>query len=951
MKLWPSFSSKSKALETLSKEVESLQEKLEDNELDSELRDLEFKSFNTGNDSSSLSGMYGIVDEFYDKAMLQRLYATETWFFIAVHTIAKTIASLPLKLEKRKKIQQNITQSDGSVDKIQKETWIDASAEPEYDILNNPNSIQSSVEFWMLVLIDLMATGDSFIFVDHGAMEDSELAEDNNPQNRLRRAISKIRKTKVRGMYRLSAGMVKPMPAAEDNKVLGGYQINTEYGIFNFDVDDVIHIKLPNPNDPFFGLSPIIPVMKNLLLDKYSAEHMIRFYKQGARLGGVIKTEKKLTKDQLIRLERVFESNFTGKRNHHKTLILPEGMSYDTIEQNPGETSLIEFLKANKEPILAAYNLPPVKVGILDGATFANALIQDKTYYNDTIKPICKIIEASINQHGSILPRLRELRFSFSFDHIESLKEDELNKANTAAKMLESGMSVNEVREAVWKLPPVPSGATVPAVEKFRLSAFGQINEQVGTTSDDTDSTSAETESTDSPDKNPNGVQNTIPTAVLNGAQIQSMVDLIMLIDEGKITRSSALGILEIGFNLTREQAEKILSDAKPDPVKEEADQAAAEQVINEADATAEEVDESKDASNSQNDTATLTDAKPTEGTFEQRVSELVAQAIAQGIEPGVAVPKAISQAMTEGFVPTAPAPEGEKKTPVAPFTKEFLVDFQKATTGEGVDHLILERLAETEAMFKRMEAFFIKVLKRKKKSMKVKAPEWEIITDLDLEEFIQDETTRLYESDLKALRHGYKQSIQSRPLTFPNEQAHKMLQSVAAKKITSITMTTRKQIKDIIVDSFEEQATPQEIASRVRDVFPEISAGRGMTIARTETLTAVSMGQDLKAQEFKRQFPKEAANMKRVWISAQDDRVRDSHIELDGVAVDVGEEFKSGLKFPRDPDCEDASEVINCRCTTIEYFPEDEKEIMSTLEDTTPLADAVDDAESEVEE
>jgi HK97 family phage portal protein len=840
IKLWP-FATKTAALEHhLKTEIDSLKNQLEENDMDSELRDLEFKSFSTADSSSSLGGMVGIVDEYYDKAMLQRLYTTETWFFIAVHTIAKTIAALPVSLEKRKKINQNITQSDGTTDRIQKETWIDASAEPEYDILCKPNHLQSSVEFWMLVIIDLMATGDAFIFVDQGDPTEQMLEDEKTPEGRLRRAISKVRKSNVRGLYRLSSGLVRPQPAQHDTKVLGGYQVNTEYGVFNFDVEDVIHIRLPNPADPFYGLSPIIAVMKNLLIDKYSAEHMIRFYKQGARLGGVINTEKKLTKDQLVRLERVFESNFTGKRNHHKTLILPEGMKYQTIEQNPGETSLIEFMKANKEPILAAYNMPPVKVGLLDGATFANAMIQDKTYYNDTIKPICRIVEESINQHGSILPKLRELRFKFSFAEIEALKEDELNKATTAAKMLESGLSINEVREKVWKLPPVEGGKLVPAIEKNKAPA--------------------------------------------------------PFIPFGK---------------------------------------------------SASDIDTKTEATNTQNDTAALSDVKPTGTTFESRVSELVAQAVGQNIDAATAVPKAIAQALVEGFTPTAAPPaEQEKKTEqtaISPYTKEYLIDFQKATSGDGVNHLIEERLTETREFFGRMEKFFLKKIK-KAKSLQTKADD--TLTDEDMEEFLQKEMKRVYESDMKALRHGYKQSIQSRPLTFPNERAQKILQKNGAKHITSITETTRKQIKNVIADSFGDQVAPGEIASRIRDVFDNISTGRAMTIARTETLSAVSVGQDLKAQEFKAAYPKEAARMKRIWISAQDEKVRDNHQDYDGKMVELGEEFAPGLKFPRDPDCTDAGEVINCRCTSIEYFPEDEKEIQETLEDGSSLADDVDKVE-----
>jgi HK97 family phage portal protein len=834
---WP-FASKQKALEHhLIEEVKKLKDQLEDNELDDELRELEFKSYNTSNSSSSISGLYGIVDEFYDKSHLQRLYGTETWFFIAVHTIAKSIASLPIKLEKRKIINQNVTQSDGTVDKIQKETWIDASGEPEHTILCHPNGVQSAVEFWMLIIIDLMATGDAFIYVDKGEAEDSQLEdEQNTSRGRLRQALNSARKIKVRSLYRLSSGLVRPVPAEDDRRILGGYQINTEGGIYTFEADEVIHIRLPNPNDAFFGLSPIIPVMKNLLLDKYSAEHMIRFYKQGARLGGVIKTGKKLTKEQLTRLERVFESNFTGKRNHHKTLILPEGMEYSTIEQNPGETSLLEFLKANKEPVLAAYNMPPIKVGLLDGATFSNALIQDKTYYNDTINPICRIVEDAINQHGSIITKAREMKFSFSFDEIEALKEDELKNSQAAKGMLDAGMSINEVRERVWKLGPVEDGELIPAVENLKKPAHPIF-----------------------------GPKSTEPT-------------------------------------------------------------------------------ETKDVTNAQNDLAGLSDVMPTVGTFETRVSELVAQAIHSGIDASIAVPKAIEQAMLEGFTPTRQGEEpteDQKKTEAsqqqAPFTKEYLIEFQKATTGEGVDHIIEERLNETKAFFDRLEKYLLKKIKKQTKSFKVKAD----ITDKDLEDFLADEMNRLYESDMKAMRHGYKASISSRPLTFPNEKAHAILKDIGGDHITSITETTRKRINSILSDSYEEQAAPGEIASRIRDVFSDFSSGRAMTIARTETLSAVSLGQDLKAQEFKAQYPKEAARMKRIWITAQDDRVRDTHAELDGQMVELGESFANGLKFPRDPDGE-AGEIINCRCTSIEYFPEDEEEIMNTLEEGSPLADAV---------
>lgn len=846
-KLWP-FASENKAkLYALETEIKSLQEKIEEtDDLDSQLSQLELqsKSYNES-DSTPILGTFGVVDEYIDKGMLQRLFCTETWFYIAVNTIAQDIASLPIKLEKRKVIQQSVTQFDGTQDKVRRETWVDASAEPEFKLLSNPNHLQSAVEFWMLVVIDLLATGDAYILADQGEPEDDQL-EENAARNRLQQALTRGKRCKVRSLYRISSSIIQPIISTENYRMLDGYGMQTDMGYFTFKPEEIIHIKLPNPAEAFYGLAPIIPVMKKLLLDRYTDEHMLRFYKQGARLGGVIKTEKKLTKEQLIRLERVFESNFTGKRNHHKTLVLPEGMEYQTIEQNPGETSLIDFTKANKEPILAAYKVPPIKVGLLDGATFANANIQDKTYYQNTIKPFIAFIEQAINSSPTVLNPLKELKFSFDLSGIESLKENELEKANVAKGMLDSGLTVDEVREKVWKLPPIPGGKKSPVVEQMKEPAF-------------------------------------VPFSNLY---------------------------------------------AKPGEVKTE--------VVN-----------------AQNDTANLNDIMSTGISFEQRVGEIVSVAIANGIDPKIAVEQAVTQALQEGFIPTKPEEKSSEVT--APekkwgkFTKVEAQNHLEKTTGTGIAPLIESSQKNIEALFDRMEKFFLKKLNSKKNftilTTKEGGEDIDFISMDDIEIFVDGEIETYTKDQWAAMRKGYSSSLPNSPLTFPNARAQKKLEEIGTQHLKSITGTAKDRVKRIIVDAYKEQKPVTEIASLMRDEFLAMKASKANMIARTETLTAVSVGQRTKVEEFKSQFPDQAKKMKKVWVSAQDDRVRDTHADLDGVTIGIDEKFDNDLMYPRDPSG-DASEVINCRCTSIEYLEDDEDEIMDTLSNNELLADEVEQAE-----
>ena len=71
--------------------------------------------------------------------------------------------------------------------------------------------------------------------------------------------------------------------------------------------------------------------------------------------------------------------------------------------------------------------------------------------------------------------------------------------------------------------------------------------------------------------------------------------------------------------------------------------------------------------------------------------------------------------------------------------------------------------------------------------------------------------------------------------------------------------------------------------------------------------------------------------DLEQEWLATLDERTRHSHRELDGQHVPVGQKFKvpsSGheLEFPADPTA-DPSEVWNCRCTLVAWFPEDGEE------------------------
>lgn len=1023
-------------------------------------------------------------------ASLQRLMVSEGWFYIVVSALANTIASLPLKLEKCV-----VTYKDGAA----VETYVEASGEPEGELFKYPNDLITAFEFYYLLSMDLLGCGNAFIYVDKG--EGSHKVRRPQRLTHTKGGAMEVftggkRNTDVQGIYRLNPACMTPVPS-EDHIGIGHYEFVCDAGVFRYRADEIIAIRMPNPADPLFGLAPIVPVLKNVLLDKQGTEHIIRFYKQGARLGGAVETTKKMNKEQLARLQRSFELNFTGKHNHYRTLILPEGMQYKPIEQNPLDTDLIAFSKSNREPILATYRVPPIKVSLMDGATYSNALIQEATYFTNAVIPALTLIEQSLNNSPVLLPQGTGLRIKFDLAGIAALQEDLAAKAGIAKAQLEGGKSINEVRQDVWKLGPVKDGDIVPVVARakavtvnaYQLPADGMATDIGTTATPATQPTPADSKPVaQQPLEGTQAEAATVSQIALNGAQVTSMLDVVSRVAYGELPRESGVAMLIGGFGLTRESAEAIMGQVgNTFTLTREAAPAPKQAPVGAIEKTEPQ----------QGDTVAITDVMPTGGTFEQRVAMLVEQYVAEGTPLAQAIQAAIQQAILEGFTPTppdapaptppaatdgadeAPAPmhpdapgevdeskvplvdkaedglvlhtviiskeiadtieaaekvakefgkivthretstswrfrqrppedfiqssfrtiqpkpgvslvlgvlkEKKSGTPVAgsevrpvdvgtevpkpakddvpaatqpklhPFDAKQLDDHWQALSGTAIEELVAVRAGEAERYFKALHAA---VNKRLGKSLrgtwvgtKLKADDTsKLVPDQAIDEVLAAEKKRGSKALPAGNRYGYDKALVEYDLKYPDAQAAESMALFGADKITQVTETTKVQLRAIISDAVDQGESIGEIGKRINTYFEEATPARVQTIARTETLAAISMGQSLKNDEFKTTYPDDAGRLRKLWISSRDARVRgnpeglypdttEDHFHMDGEVVEVDEAFSNGLQFPRDPKGE-AGQVINCRCAFITFLAEDAAQVAAAVEgEQSPMA------------
>jgi len=123
---------------------------------------------------------------------------------------------------------------------------------------------------------------------------------------------------------------------------------------------------------------------------------------------------------------------------------------------------------------------------------------------------------------------------------------------------------------------------------------------------------------------------------------------------------------------------------------------------------------------------------------------------------------------------------------------------------------------------------------------------------------------------------------------------------------VVGIAEATKADLKALLQKAVESDLGTDEIAKGIRELYDGYSTGRSYTIARTEVGGAANYG----SQEAARQSG--VVELKE-WISSRDDRVRDSHVAIDGQRRKLDQNYSNGCSAP----CVGgpAGEVIQCRC------------------------------------
>lgn len=298
----------------------------------------------------------------------------------------------------------------------------DASVEAPQDLVNlfeRPNEQQDYTELIELAVIDLLLAGE-FIWYKF------ESNAFGKPQQ----------------IFRLSPAAVQVVPGATTPEA---YIYTAPGGGRPQEIDpaDIVHVKRPNPHDPWRGLGVIAGGPRAYDLELALTEQMANYYEQGTKLSGVLESERSIPPTVFDKIKKQFSNLYSGARNAYKVAMLERGLRFRSISATAQEAQFVEVSKWSRDRISTAFRVPGPLLGDMAGADRQAVREAQRIFDNKTMRPFLNRMQSMISKG---LTQAWGVDFVIDYEYIMPI-EDRFDLADRLATL--PGVRVREVRAQV----------------------------------------------------------------------------------------------------------------------------------------------------------------------------------------------------------------------------------------------------------------------------------------------------------------------------------------------------------------------------------------------------------------------------------------------------------------------------------------------------------------------
>jgi HK97 family phage portal protein len=157
---------------------------------------------------------------------------------------------------------------------------------------------------------------------------------------------------------------------------------------------DVRHVKLFNPLDDWYGMSPIEAGAYSIDQHNEAMAWMQALLQNSARPSGalVVSNGNTLSDDNFQRLKAQIEEQYSGSGNAGRPMLLEGGLDWKAMGLSPTDMGIIESKYSSARDVALALGVPPQLLGIPGDNTYSNYAEARLAFWEDTALPMLDYI-------------------------------------------------------------------------------------------------------------------------------------------------------------------------------------------------------------------------------------------------------------------------------------------------------------------------------------------------------------------------------------------------------------------------------------------------------------------------------------------------------------------------------------------------------------------------------
>ena len=283
-------------------------------------------------------------------------YATVGWLFACVNRIAFSVATVPWKLEQGLDDKQEVVEG------------------PLRELWTRPNPFYSRQEFVETAQQHLDLAGETYWVLVRSDMD---------------RALGTVSE-----LWPVRPDRMVPVP--DPQEYLSGYMYCMGAERIPLETSDVVHIRVPNPMNPYRGLGPVGAILYDLGSERLAAQWTHNFFGNDATPGGVIEFPEMLGQDEFETFLQHWREQHRGVSNAHRVALIEKGVWKERTYSNR-DIELTSLRHLNRDIILGAYGMPASMLGVAENVNRANAEAAEVMYSRHVIKPRLTRIQDGLN--------------------------------------------------------------------------------------------------------------------------------------------------------------------------------------------------------------------------------------------------------------------------------------------------------------------------------------------------------------------------------------------------------------------------------------------------------------------------------------------------------------------------------------------------------------------------